>query len=140
MIVYELDRWSQDLSADFTLKDCLFRVVELKKNAVRYKNLYSGYGKNFTEFDSRSLFSVFQILITVKMLLFLHQAILHQFIQIMGITKPCTHLHSAPPSSIHFHTAHFNLRPAPSTCTQLILASTQLSGTLSIMLQPKYRT
>ena len=72
MIVNELDRWSQDLSADFTLKDCLFRAVELKKNAVPYKNLYSGYDKNFTEFDSRSLFSVFQILITVKMLLFLH--------------------------------------------------------------------
>ena len=23
-IVYELDRWSEDLNADFTLKDCLF--------------------------------------------------------------------------------------------------------------------
>ena len=43
MIAYELDRWSQGLSADFTLKDCLFRAVELKKNAVPYKNLYSGY-------------------------------------------------------------------------------------------------
>ena len=43
MIAYELDRWSQDLSADFTLKDYLFRAVELKKNAVPYKNLYSGY-------------------------------------------------------------------------------------------------
>ena len=37
MIAYELDRWSQDLSADFTLKDCLFRAAELKKNAVPYK-------------------------------------------------------------------------------------------------------
>ena len=72
IIVYELDRWSQDLSADFTLRDCFFRAVELKKNAVPYKNLYSGYENNFTEFDSRSLFSVFQILIAVKMLLFLH--------------------------------------------------------------------
>ena len=80
MIAYELDRWSQDLSADFTLKDYLFRAVELKKNAVPYKNLYSEYEKNFTEFDSRSLFSVFQILITLKMLLFLHSAILYQFI------------------------------------------------------------
>ena len=26
VIVYELDRWSQDLSIDFTLKDCLFEL------------------------------------------------------------------------------------------------------------------
>ena len=37
----------------------------------------------------------------------------------MGITKPCTQLHPAPPSSIHLH-------PAPSTSTQLISTSTQL--------------
>ena len=41
----------------------------------------------------------------------------------MGITKPCTHLH-----------------PAPSTSTQLISASTQLSATPSTVLEPKYRT
>ena len=28
-IVYELERWSQDLSADLTLKDWLFRGVKL---------------------------------------------------------------------------------------------------------------
>ena len=29
-----------------------------------------------------------------------------------GITKPCTHLHPAPSSSIDFHPAHFSLQPA----------------------------
>ena len=41
----------------------------------------------------------------------------------MGITKPCTHLH-----------------PAPSTSTQLISASTQLSATPSTIFEPKYCT
>ena len=41
----------------------------------------------------------------------------------LGITKPCTHLH-----------------PAPSTSTQLISASTQLSATPSTIFEPKYRT
>ena len=41
----------------------------------------------------------------------------------MCITKPCTHLH-----------------PAPSTSTQLISASTQLSATPSITFEPKYCT
>ena len=26
---YKLDKWSRDLSADFTLKDCLFGIVKL---------------------------------------------------------------------------------------------------------------
>ena len=30
---YELDRWSQDLDADFTLKNSLFGAVKLTKNA-----------------------------------------------------------------------------------------------------------
>ena len=47
-----------------------------------------------------------------------------------GITKPCTHLHPA----------HFNLHPGPSTSTQLISASTQLSGTPLTLQEPKYRT
>ena len=33
------------------------------------------------------------------------------------------------PSSIHLHPAHFDLHPSPSTSTQLILDSTQLSAT-----------
>ena len=32
-VVYELDTWSQDLSTDFTLKNCLFGAVKLAKNA-----------------------------------------------------------------------------------------------------------
>ena len=27
LTVYEIDRWSQDLNADFTLNDCLFGAV-----------------------------------------------------------------------------------------------------------------
>ena len=46
-VVYELDRWSQDLNAKFTLKDCLFRAVKLTKNANRNKYSYSGYGIGF---------------------------------------------------------------------------------------------
>ena len=54
-IVYELDTWSQDLSADFALKDWLFGSVKLTKNADPNKYQYSGYGIGF---DSRSIFSV----------------------------------------------------------------------------------
>ena len=51
---YELDRWSQDLSANFTLKDCFFGAVKLTKNADPDKYSSSRYGIGF---DSRSLFS-----------------------------------------------------------------------------------
>ena len=54
-IVYELNMWSQDLNAEFTLKDCLFQAVKLTKNANTNKYSYSGYGIGF---DSRSVFSV----------------------------------------------------------------------------------
>ena len=40
-------------------------------------------------------------------------------IQIIGITKPCTHLHPAPSTSTELHLA-------PSNSTQFILISTQL--------------
>ena len=53
--MYELDRWSQDLNAKFTLKDCLFGAVKLTKNADSNKYSYSGCGIGF---DSRSLFSI----------------------------------------------------------------------------------
>ena len=36
-IVYKLDTWSQDLNAEFTLKDCLFGAVKFIKNADPYK-------------------------------------------------------------------------------------------------------
>ena len=66
-IAYELNIWSQDLNAEFTLKDCLFGAVKLTENANPNNFSYSGYGIGF---DSRLLFS-FQILIGVKMPLFL---------------------------------------------------------------------
>ena len=52
-IVYELDRWSQDLNAKFTLKDCLLGNVKITKNADSNKYSYSGYEIGF---DSSSLF------------------------------------------------------------------------------------
>ena len=39
-IVYELDRWSQDLNATFSLKDCLFGNVKGTKNADSNKYSY----------------------------------------------------------------------------------------------------
>ena len=54
-IFYELGRWSKDLNADFTLKDCLFGAVKITKNADTHKCSYSGYGIGF---DSRSLFAI----------------------------------------------------------------------------------
>ena len=47
------------------------------------------------------------------------------------ITKPCTHLHQDSSTFTQFH-------PDPSTSTQLIWASTQLSATPSTMFEPKY--
>ena len=52
--MYELDRWSQDLNAKFTLKDYLFGAVKLTKNADPNKYSYSEYGIGF---DSRSIIS-----------------------------------------------------------------------------------
>ena len=54
-IVYQLGTWSQELNADFTIKDCLFESVKIIKNADTDKYSYSGYGIGF---DSGSLFSV----------------------------------------------------------------------------------
>ena len=45
-IVYELDRWSQKLNTDFTLKS-LFGAVKLTKNADPDKYRYNGYGIGF---------------------------------------------------------------------------------------------
>ena len=55
MIIYELDIWWQDLSAGFTLKDCLFGAVKLTKNTDQDKCSYWEYG---TGLNSRSLFSI----------------------------------------------------------------------------------
>ena len=54
-IVYELNTWSQNLNAEFTLKDCLLGALKLTKNANHNKYSYSGYGIGF---DSRSPFSI----------------------------------------------------------------------------------
>ena len=54
-IIYELDTWSRDLNAKFTLKDCLFGNVKITKNADPDKYSYSGYGNGF---GSGSLFSI----------------------------------------------------------------------------------
>lgn len=45
--VYELDTWSRDLNADFTLGDCLFGDVKLAKSFDNSKWGYSGYGTGF---------------------------------------------------------------------------------------------
>ena len=50
-----MDRWSDNLNAEFTLKDCLFGAVKSTKNADPDKYSYSGHGIGF---DSRLLFSV----------------------------------------------------------------------------------
>ena len=54
IIFYELDTWSRDLNANFTLRDCLFGAVKLTKNADPDKYSYSGYDIGF---DSRPRFS-----------------------------------------------------------------------------------
>ena len=49
-IFYELDTWSLNLNAGFTLKDCWFGSVKLINNADSDKYKYSDYS---TWFDSR---------------------------------------------------------------------------------------
>ena len=46
-VVYELDTGSRDLNTEFTLKDCLFEVLKLTKNADTDKYKYSGYSIGF---------------------------------------------------------------------------------------------
>ena len=60
----------------------------------------------------------------------------------LGITEPCTQLHSFPPSSIHLHSAHFNLYPAhlslhPALCNTLNVIRTLISHVLGSF--PKFR-
>ena len=42
-IVYKLNVQTQDLNAEFTLKDCLFGAVKLTNNANPNKYVYLGY-------------------------------------------------------------------------------------------------
>ena len=66
-IAYELNTWSQDLNAEFTLKGCLFRTVKLTKNANPNKYSYSDM-----EFDLILVHVFqFQILIGAKIPIFL---------------------------------------------------------------------
>ena len=53
-IVCELERYSQDLNTDFTLKGCLFEAVKFTKNADPDKYSSSGHSIGF---HSHSLFS-----------------------------------------------------------------------------------
>ena len=53
-IIYELDAWSTDLTTDFTVGNCLLRILKLTKNADFEKYRYSGYGIGF---DARTHFS-----------------------------------------------------------------------------------
>ena len=64
-IVYELDRWLQDLKAKITLKDFSFAAVKLTKNAHPDQYCFSGYGIGF---NSHLVFH-FWILIRVKIIL-----------------------------------------------------------------------
>ena len=52
-IVYELHRWSRDLNTDFSLKDCLFGIAKVTKNADPGKHKHSHQGIGF---DSHSRF------------------------------------------------------------------------------------
>ena len=54
-IVYELDTWLPDLSAEFTLKDCSLGAVNVTKNADTDKCKYSSYE---IAFDLQSPFSL----------------------------------------------------------------------------------
>ena len=63
-IVYELERWLQDLNTDFTLKDCLSGAVKLTKNADPDGYFYLVYGIGF---DLVDYFHI-RVLIAVKIL------------------------------------------------------------------------
>ena len=54
MFVYELNKWSKDLNAEFTLKNCLFGNVKITKKVDLDKSSYSRY---VIRFDFHSLFS-----------------------------------------------------------------------------------
>ena len=65
-IAYELDTWSQDLNADFTLKDCL-ELLSLLQIQIQMNTLIL----NMVLVLNLIHFFQFQILIGVKKLLFL---------------------------------------------------------------------
>ena len=74
----ELDRWSQDLNAEFTLKNFLFCAVKLTKNPHPDKYSYSRYGIKFV---SRS-FLLFPNFDCGKNVVFSDLTIAHHFLLI----------------------------------------------------------
>ena len=56
-IAYDLDNWPKIPFRNFTLKNCLFGVINIEKDNDRSKHVYSGYG---IAFDGK----VSQILVT----------------------------------------------------------------------------
>ena len=64
-IVYKSDTWSQDLNANYTLKECLFEAVKVTKNDDPDKYSYFVYWILF------SFILQFQIWIAVEIFLFL---------------------------------------------------------------------
>ena len=66
-IVYELDTWSDNLNAEFALKDCLFGNVKITKNADLINILVQDLEWHLILVH----FFQFQILIKLKMSLFL---------------------------------------------------------------------
>ena len=48
-IAYELNPWSKCLLDNFTLKNCLFGVINIERNSNKSKLLYSGYRVAFDQ-------------------------------------------------------------------------------------------
>ena len=65
--VYELGTWSQELNAEFTLKDCLFGAVKLTEITDADKYKYSGCG---IRFDTQSLFLLPDDIIVKNVIIF----------------------------------------------------------------------
>ena len=54
-LAYEINLWSHDIAADFTIGNSLFGAVKFAKNTDHDKYSYSGYDITF---DDRSSFSL----------------------------------------------------------------------------------
>ena len=55
----ELNKWPQNSSNNFALKNCLFGTVKLVRNAIKGKFTYNGTGIAFDGEDSKSLCNVY---------------------------------------------------------------------------------
>ena len=63
-IVYEINLWSYNQGANFTLENYLFGAVKLTKNANSNKYFYSGYG---TGCDAHASLSYLMVVGFLKM-------------------------------------------------------------------------